>query len=58
MEDKPWNNPNGQCSLEIRINNKLETDGADPSGNILPDPKAGGAGDGLKGLVNWNLMKF
>jgi hypothetical protein len=29
-----------------------DTNEADFSGNILPDPKAGGAGGGLKGLLS------
>ena len=64
MEDKPWKNPkdNVCCILESTlacIENKklLETNGDDFSGNILPDPKAGGAGGGLKGLLSWNFMK-
>jgi hypothetical protein len=31
--------------------NCLKTNEDDFSGNILPDPKAGGAGGGLKGLL-------
>ena len=40
-------------------NKKLSnTNGDDSSGNILPDPKAGGAGGGLKGLLSRNFMKL
>ena len=37
----------------LKINkNLLKTNGDDFSGNILPDPKSGGAGGGLKGLLS------
>jgi hypothetical protein len=42
-------------ALEIE---KLKTDEDDFSGNILPDPKAGGAGGGWKGLLSRNFMKL
>ena len=65
MEDKPWKYPNDNvCCISESIlacveNNKLlKTNGDDFSGNILPDPKAGGAGGGWKGLLSRNLMKL
>ena len=64
MEDYPWKNPiDNVCRISESIlacveNKKLSnTNGDDSSGNNLPDPKAGGAGGGLKGLLRWNFMK-
>ena len=47
-------------SIQACLENKKvsNTNGDDSSGNILPDPKAGGAGGGWKGLLNWNFMKL
>ena len=65
MEDKPWKNPNDNVcciseSILACVENKklLKTYEDDFSGNILPDPKPGGAGGGLKGLLSRNLMKL
>lgn len=44
--------------VENNDNKLFKTNGDDFSGNILPDPKAGGAGGGLKGLLSRNFMKL
>ena len=58
MEGKSWRKPNDKCLLYTRIYSgiMLKTNGDDFSGNILPDPKAGGAEGGSKGLLNWNFI--
>ena len=63
MEDNPWKKPNDKSSLYIRIDSGIykllkTTNGDDFSGNILPDPKAGGAEGGSKGFLSRNLMKL
>lgn len=47
-----------RCKSFLRVKIAVNTDDALPSGRILPAPKAGGAGEGLKGLRTFIWMQL